>query len=205
MTEYFRLFDGLTSFMSNLCLVHFCSIGPGGTFDLSSTGRSSSSVSGLFDEPGQDRQGNACEPQGHQDREDGREPPPQGTIAVLRRAERLKHAPDPVPEVKRQHDHRYDVNHAYDALETDDQVVVDGAFLKIRMHGAGCQVQNMVDDEREDQGPRDGHRPRGEARLLVLPGLIGLWPCLQVLARQGDISPDMQSDRREQDEAEGPE
>lgn len=30
MTEYFRLFAGLTSFKSNLCRVHFSSMGPGG-------------------------------------------------------------------------------------------------------------------------------------------------------------------------------
>jgi hypothetical protein len=41
ITEYFRLFAGLTSFMSNLCRVHFWSIGPGGTFDFSSTSRRS--------------------------------------------------------------------------------------------------------------------------------------------------------------------
>src|SRR5689334_15176428 len=36
MTVYFRLLAGFTSFISNLCLSHFPSIGPSGTLDLSS-------------------------------------------------------------------------------------------------------------------------------------------------------------------------
>ena len=42
ITEYFRLFAGLTSFISNLCRVHFPSSGPGGTFDFNSMARRSS-------------------------------------------------------------------------------------------------------------------------------------------------------------------
>src|SRR5690349_12902340 len=34
MTSNFRLFAGLTSFKSNLCLSHFCATGPEGTFEF---------------------------------------------------------------------------------------------------------------------------------------------------------------------------
>ncbi len=36
MTWYFRLFVGLTSFISERCFSHFCSMGPDGTLARSS-------------------------------------------------------------------------------------------------------------------------------------------------------------------------
>jgi len=36
ITEYFRLFAGFTSFISNLCRVHFCSMGPDGLLAFNS-------------------------------------------------------------------------------------------------------------------------------------------------------------------------
>src|SRR5262249_20050368 len=73
ITEYFRLFAGLTSFMSNLCFVHFSAIGPEGTCDFNSTGTRSS----LLYDSGVNCQRNGNKPEHDHERENRREPTPE--------------------------------------------------------------------------------------------------------------------------------
>jgi hypothetical protein len=73
------------------------------------------------------------------------------------------------------------------------------------MRRAGRQVQDVVDDEREQQRPGQLHRARGVARLLVGRDLIPSGPRRQARLQQHDPRHDVQHDRRQQHEAEGPE
>ncbi len=154
ITEYFRLFAGLTSFMSNLCFVHFCSIGPAGTFDFSSTAR----APGYLMTPAKTARGIAAKPS-HD--ENGQH---RGQLAAevqpfgLAHAERLEQTPDAVPQVEAQRQHRQQVKHR-DRREAQaaDEVGVDVPFLEARKHRAGREVKDVVDDEHRQQRAGQSH------------------------------------------------
>src|SRR5262245_30002062 len=109
-TVYRRRFAGFTSFISNLCLSHSCSIGPDGTFPSrirSPAGAMRSGASGgavvvltirafasLTDDTGQDREGCHCAAARDEECGNDGEAPEEPIVLTAVHAERLEHAPD---------------------------------------------------------------------------------------------------------------
>src|SRR5262249_26009768 len=128
ITVYFRLFAGLTSFISKRCFSHFFSMGPGGMFDRSSMSRF------LLDDANEHRNRDRNVAHHHHEREKRGESHPQRIVAGVTQAQRLKEAPDPVVHVEPQDEHGQYVSHGDGpSAETGDHVVVDVPFDEARM------------------------------------------------------------------------
>src|SRR5438132_640961 len=181
MIVCFRRFAGFTSFISKRHRSHFCSIGPGGIL-ASRTGSGVACFSAgradiaslLSTHPaGQhgDRYGD--EPQ----EDDERGPPRHGAeerrAARVVPADRLEHAPDAVVEVEAETGHRDHVEERdVPDGEAGHDVVVDREVLEFARSEAdptGRQVQQVIDDERDQDHAAPARRPgrvRGRDRLL---------------------------------------
>src|SRR6478672_1868941 len=99
ITVYFRLFAGFTSFISNLCLLHFSTSGPEGVFDRRS-------IASLPDDAGDDAERNEREAEPDDERHTEREVSAKGVYRRLRVAERTHRAPGAVVQVQAQKYHR---------------------------------------------------------------------------------------------------
>src|SRR5689334_12786500 len=98
ITVYFRLFAGFTSFISNLCLLHFSTSGPEGVFDRRS-------IAPLPDDPGDNAERNEREAEPNDERHAQREMPPERIHRRLRVADRTHRAPGAVIQVQAQKYH----------------------------------------------------------------------------------------------------
>src|SRR6185312_10489677 len=96
MTSNLRLFAGLTSFMSNLCLSHFCAMGPEGIFESRAI-----LLHGLLSVmKHQNGYGDGDVSDKNQPRDEPRAGIEAGAVDFVLPAERLKHGAHAVAQVK---------------------------------------------------------------------------------------------------------
>src|SRR5690606_19534229 len=151
MMSYFRLLAGFTSLSSKRCFVHFSSIGPLGIFAFSSIA--------LPYQAGQNCDRERDDREHDHQREDCGDRTSDVVVLLVVRAQRLQHAPEAVVQMQAERDHRRNVGERHrNALEADDEVVVDVAVHEVGVCIAEREVQQVVDHEQEDDDTAPLHR-----------------------------------------------
>ncbi len=119
--------------------------------------------------------------------------------------ERLKHAPQPVIEVQAQQQHREDVERRYrNHLKAGHHVAVHVARLIMRIHVAEREIEQMINHERQDDGPAPVHGSRRVGRSGGLLHPVSHRPRVNIARRQLYRRPDVQQHHREQHDPHAP-
>src|SRR6185437_5230187 len=127
----FRLFAGLTSFISNLALSQACSIGPEGTLE------SRTIFSLKVNDPGHHGDRNRYVPEKQKDRNYGCSAFDTGHVFRVRAAQRLESAVNSVVQVQAQKCDRHDISDRdRNLLKPVNQVREHLALLEVRVNHA---------------------------------------------------------------------